>query len=114
MGYKRRFLEEKDYRGIIARLRSMPVCDFCGVAYPVWVYAAKRLSTGKEVECWRWTACLECGRDVEDKNWDRLKNRMAKPLASVGRVLKMDAELIKAAITQSFQTFLNDAIEEND
>lgn len=49
-----------------------PVCDFCGLHAPEWVYAARKMSTGEHRVTWRWCACPECALKVEAGDWDAI------------------------------------------
>jgi hypothetical protein len=49
-----------------------PVCDFCGLNAPQYVYAAPRTSTQQAIRCWRWCACPECVEHVESENFTPL------------------------------------------
>ncbi len=59
-----------------AKLYPDPVCDICGSDVPVVVYAANRMSTGEVRECWRWTACQRCSRDIDNDNWEAIRRRL--------------------------------------
>jgi hypothetical protein len=58
------------------KLSPEPVCDWCGEAEPVVVYASKRMANGRFQQCWRWIACPRCERMIERENWDALRRRV--------------------------------------
>lgn len=88
------------------------VCDFCGTRHPVWVYAAKRMTTGEEIECWRWAACTECAAYVTAKDWTRLKDRVVSLMKNSPLMFSVPEYVIRTAVDKAFQSFFSDAIED--
>src|SRR5258708_8876740 len=84
-------------------------CDFCADPHPVWVYAARRMSTGAPIECWRWAACAECARVITDADWATLKLRMVYSFLSVVTE-DLPLPLLFEAIESSLQTFFEDEL----
>lgn len=85
MTYLRRIVTLSD----LGRPRFQPpVCDFCGLHAPMYIYGAERTLMGYEKRCWRWAACPGCAEDVEAENWSAITMRIAETLRrnSLGRV----------------------------
>ena len=88
MSYLKKLLSAEELDAMRKRLATRaeklypdPVCDICGSEEPHWVYASQRMSTGEVRECWRWTACPRCSRDIDNGNWDAIKRRLVAWLA---------------------------------
>ncbi len=106
MVYQRRLLRRAD-----TKTNNRPICDFCGNSLPLWLYAAKRMSTGVEQACWRWAACIDCAEDIENKDWGKLKQRMARALQRFSVSLNADWANLRRAVEVSLQSFWDDVIE---
>lgn len=63
------------------RMSPEPICDFCGMRPPEWLYGSTRLSDNDsqllnispEVQCWRWTACSVCSSLIDTERWDKIE-----------------------------------------
>ena len=82
MNYKKKELTEADRLEMQERLGRPPICDVCAGGVPVCVYASKHMSTGEEVECWRWSACVDCEHDVDTNKWERIRLRLVTMLSA--------------------------------
>jgi hypothetical protein len=85
------------------------ICDFCAAFHPEWVYAARRMSTGKLKEVWRWAACLECADAIEHQNWDVLRARIKTAFLDM---MAMPTPMIDKAIDVLLQEFFDWAVKE--
>lgn len=93
------------------KLSADPVCDFCGDESPVYVYRAKRMSDGSEVECWRWCACARCSYDIDYNHFRDLRHRIATRLQNM---TGMPSKLVEQAVAFVLETFFDDAVEVNN
>lgn len=93
-----------------AKLYPDPVCDICGAAEPVWVFAASRLSTGHETPCWRWCACERCARDLDHENWDAIIRRLTDWLGQ--RMTDAPAHLRRMVASTALSEFQSWAVRE--
>lgn len=59
-------------RDLASLTNQPPVCDFCALHAPQWMYAASQTQGGVKVECWRWCACPDCADRVERQDWAAL------------------------------------------
>lgn len=66
------------------KLRPEPSCDFCGSTKPMFIYAAKRMSTGQWAFNWRWLACEDCALTVDHNHWKPIEDKLIKFLRSRG------------------------------
>lgn len=122
MGYKKRPLTEEIKMDLLSlvlenpmRLADEVLCDFCGGRCPIYIYAAHRMSTGWEINCWRWCACKRCSKLVDANDWVPMKGLVREKLTksfyrSVG--VPMPSDLLAAAIDTTFESFLADAVVE--
>lgn len=98
------------------RLSNEPVCDFCGAANPVVVYAASRMSTGVERDCWRWCACRDCEHAVDSENFDYIKGKLVGKLTAMYRAalgMDMAQEFTAEAVEMALAEFHRYAIRED-
>jgi hypothetical protein len=112
--YKKREVTEEELKVLKAQVkrlvhRDIVVCDFCGHDQPRYIYAAKRMSTGYETECWRWTACEKCDEAIDRKDWVRLKERIIEGMLTL-RLFGFSLPQITVAVEAAFQGFLEDAL----
>lgn len=91
MRYVKKELTEKDLdimRIVLSvqerKLNLEPSCDFCGVLNPKFVYASIRMSTGEWRPNWRWCACEDCSLAADEKDWERIKNKLVAWLQQRG------------------------------
>ncbi len=86
-----------------AKMSAEPVCDFCGSADPVSVYADLKMSNGLERPAWRWCACGLCEKLVDASNWGDLQSRVTQ------RLLKLapgtSPRMVAAAVAESWKQF---------
>jgi hypothetical protein len=89
------------------RLSREPVCDFCGGATPVVVFAASQMSTGTKQECWRWCACEDCKSLVLADDWDSVKNKLSGRLQEVirGRLSKHTLDMAVESALYEFHMY---------
>lgn len=64
------------------KMSPEPVCDFCGLRSPEWLYGSTRLSDNDsqllnispDVQCWRWTACAVCSPLIDSERWNKVED----------------------------------------
>lgn len=69
--------------------KATPQCDFCTDDNPIVMYAAKRMTTGEPVECWRWQACPACHDAITRNDFPTVERRAALVLAGNTFAIKM-------------------------
>lgn len=62
--------------------KTTPQCDFCASDNPTVMYGAKRMTTGEQVECWRWQACPDCHAAITRNDFQTIERRAAFVLAA--------------------------------
>ena len=92
------------------KLREEPSCDFCGSHEPVFIYAAKRMSTGQWIFNWRWMACEDCSLAVDNNTWKPIEDKVIKFLRSRGFAEAPD-NILRDAARMSIAQFIIYAIE---
>src|SRR4051812_44625601 len=86
-----------------------PICDFCGQHAPEYVYASRRMSTGRAKMCWRWCACPECAALVEEGNFAPLILSIANKLrTNLGGVVPI--RVVRECVDQALGEFREYAI----
>lgn len=60
--------------------KPTPQCDFCADDKPIVVYGATRMTTGQEVDCWRWLACAKCHEYITQNDFKSIERRSASAL----------------------------------
>ncbi len=92
------------------KLSPEPVCDFCGRETPIYVYAATKMSTGEERDCWRWCACLGCSTLIDLNDWDALRARVAFKLQEMvpGIPKKLATQAVDLALAQFHEYAVTD------
>lgn len=86
------------------KLSPEPSCDFCGAQPPKWVYAAARMSTGMDIENWRWAACDPCSKAIDEDDWATIESRVMERLhVMMGRF--MPVNLIRVAVQHALTEF---------
>lgn len=66
------------------KMSSEPICDFCGLRSPEWLYGSTRLSDNDsqllnispDVQCWRWTACAICSPLIDNERWSIVEDHL--------------------------------------
>ena len=88
----------------VARLRSIPECDFCA-GEALWVYAGR-------LDGWRWCACARCSQAVERSDWKAVKRsvrgRLERAVALAG-LGPWTAAQMHAAIRDNVKEFRRSA-----
>lgn len=97
--------------GVSVKMGAEPVCDFCGDTAPTTVYAAHRMSTGVERQCWRWCACSVCDELLTENKFDLVLDRLMERLRAMTQY-RFSVEVVRYAAEEAFRTFLNDVVEE--
>lgn len=59
-----------------------PVCDFCALHAPEFIYAASKRSDGAPGFCWRWCACPECHALIQAENFAPMIDNIARGLGA--------------------------------
>lgn len=114
MSYLRKHIDAETAAATVPVLQ----CDYCAGSTPVWVYAAARSSKGEAspsgVILWRWMACADCARDVENSNWNRLERRMTEKFkqifASRDEYKDASESLIAEGVRHALEDFHNYAV----
>lgn len=98
------------------KLSPDPVCDFCGGDRPICVYASHRMSTGEEIECWRWCACVMCSALVDSEKFDALRRRVAARLSRLlrGGGARMNPAIIAEAVAIPMKDFLTNVVKTDE
>lgn len=78
----------------VLKFSTEPVCDFCAGPKPVWLYAARRMSTGDPVVNWRWLACDICSNLVDSEDWGALETRISDVLKRLVAVEEVNAVVL--------------------
>jgi hypothetical protein len=86
-----------------------PVCDFCGVHAPAFVYASRTMTDGTAIRCWRWAACPDCHQMVESDNWNRLVRQIVERLGTTMPHVPMSVR--ESAAIRAMGLFFINAIE---
>jgi hypothetical protein len=116
--YRKREMTEEDLTTMRAQVkrmlhRNIVVCDFCGREKPKFIYAAKRMSTGLEMECWRWAACASCDEAIDNKDWVRLTERITEGMLTL-RLFGFNLPQITVAVEAALQGFFDDVYVETN
>lgn len=86
------------------KLSDIPVCDFCGDSAPIFVYAARRMSTGELRACWRWCACEPCSKAIDFGKWNLLNARVTDRLRKMLPEGASD-RLLSVAVSMALKEF---------
>jgi len=85
-----------------------PCCDFCGQQIPAVIYAASRMSTGAWMDNWRWCACTDCDKGIQNGTWTRIEDKMITWLQTK---FNMPSDVLRAVVKESLSEFLLYAVK---
>jgi hypothetical protein len=104
-----RYLRKPIDAHALGAIQSPPVCDFCALHAPAFVYAATQTSAGQKIECWRWCACPDCAAQVESDNFVPLIMQITNMLSQKMGAL-IPPKVLRQAADQSLGEFRKYAI----
>lgn len=112
MRYRRKLIDSETLKTLKSNLTYEPVCDFCSDSHPVFIYAAKQMSTGMEIPCWRWCACWDCAEGIEKDEWEDIRMRL---LIKIRHELpEVPPDLLKLAVREALVQFNKYVIQDRD